>query len=132
MLASQRFLDPSLETRAPNLLGRDQTFEFLHLRGRLHECGGDATLLSLAKLLAVDDDQRSVLEFANGAARSGGANVRKASRELLHRATASGEHECGLACSMTERERDDAVVAGEVQVQFALRAPESAVTDQRA
>ena len=33
---------------------------------------------------------------------------------------------------MTERERDDAVVAGEVQVQLALWAPESTVADQRA
>src|SRR5439155_2708851 len=85
-----------------------------------------------AEFLTVDDDQRSIFELTNGAARSGGANVRKFSRQLLHRAAASSEQECCLACSMTERERDDAVVAGEVQVQLALWAPESTVADQRA
>src|SRR5438874_1355537 len=91
MLSSQRFLDPSLQTLTPKLLGLDQSSEFLHLQGRFHERRRDATLLPFAEFLTVDDDQRSIFELTNGAARSGGANVRKFSRQLLHRAAASSE-----------------------------------------
>src|ERR1043165_1060409 len=131
VFAPESLLDAVFEALAVTPPGRGESLPLRELARRLAECRRDAALLALEQLLALNDHQRPI-EFAHRSAQSRCADLRELPGELLHPATACCEQERGLAGAVAQRQRDEAVVPDEIQVQLELRAPESTIADQRA
>src|SRR6266571_2309613 len=98
---------------------------------RLRERHGDPTLLAFEQGLAFDDEQRTV-ELTDAGVQPGDPDLAERPRERTHGSTLCSERERLLRRVMAQGQRDQAVVADDVEGQLQLLAPESTIANERA
>ncbi len=133
VFTGQRLLDPTLQAAAREAFLACRVCQALERAQRgLRFAQGDrhAAFLALQQCLALNHDQRAV-QFADGGVHPCRAHGAQLAGQPLHRAAPRRHLQRLFRSGVAERQRDQAGVAGAVQLQLQLRAPEPAIAYQR-
>ena len=127
---SKYFLDSILETAARDATLLAQPLELAQFHLGFDECCGNSALLPQQQLLALDHNQCTV-QLADLGSHARGPDLAELARQRLHLAALRRHLQRFLRRLVPQRQRDEAVVAGGIEIELQLRAPESAVSHQR-
>src|SRR5271157_1429333 len=131
MLPGQCLLASLSEAAAGDAARLGQSLELAQLHLGLAQGHGDAALLSRQQFFTLYHDERAV-QLSNRGSHPGRAYVLELAGKRLHRSPTRRHLQCRFRGGVPQRQRDDAVVAGSIQVQLQLGAPEPAVAHQGA